>query len=194
MTGPHSPPILRACPSPTRLATIRDSHHVVHSDSHQLSDRPEPIHAQPAAGENIRLRARGWWKKRSASRVVAPGGGPRRWRWSARRRRRRLWTRAWRRIRGHGPGDHSALQPDVQRQCAERSEQGECGNAHRGPDLTQFRTVDCSGGRPVLERRRPIGKLNCRRCSASRSSCVQILGCPRINLRNRVCLSLRPDT
>ncbi len=34
----------------------------------------------------------------------------------------------------------------------ERSEQGECGDAHRGAELTQFRTVDCLGRWSVLER------------------------------------------
>ena len=83
-----------------------------------------------------------------------PGGGGRWW-WSARRRRRRRGRRGrgrWRRVRRQWRGNHPTLQPDVQRECAKCSEQGECGDAHRSPEFTQFRTVDCPGRWAVLER------------------------------------------
>src|ERR1039458_2817810 len=132
------------------LHVSHDAGAVVHADSHQLSDRPVQLHAEPAAGEDVWLWTRPWRKSRSAGGRRPAQRSSSGWWWSAwRRPGRRLWrTRArwlwWAR-------NHSALQPDVQRKCAERPEQSECGDAHRGRELTRFWKVDCSGGWAVLE-------------------------------------------
>ena len=133
----------------------------LHADSDQLSDRSLQLHTEPPSGENLRLRAGSRWKKRSAGRRWG-------WWWRGTARRGRRWLRTWTRRRRHGTCHQSPLQPDVQRKCAQRSEQGERRTARRASSVHQTSDNRSLWRAERFQARRRIEKLNCRRRSASR--------------------------
>ncbi len=118
------------------------------SRPHQFPHRPHAVCSQPASQQNLRLRKRECLRQRPTQRA-------RRWRRSPWRRRwwRRFWTRPRRRY-SHDlwPRQHrSALQPYVQRECAQRAQPREPRHPGRQPELAEFRQLRRARRRRLLE-------------------------------------------